>query len=197
MKISQLIVLCLAVVALASFAEVPTQNSNPWPVHRDSETGFRVSYPPSWIIVPTKGRNVRFSVNPPAGSGNCNVMARPNAELRNMAQSTLNREIDLLPADQSSWAEYIGLQSSQVRVIETRRARINQVPALVGVVETKLENLEGNFTRKQMVAITITPGLIWALNCGASAFNVEDARSRFAELQPTFSKIFGSFGFAH
>ena len=195
MKPSQLLPLFLAFVVPLAFAQVQAGNSNLWPMHRDDQTMFRISYPPEWVIVPTKGRNVRFSVNPPAGPGNCNVVARPNAELKAMTQPALNREIDSLPTDQASWAEYIGLPPSQVRVVETRRARIHDVPAILGVIETTLENLEGKFTRKQIVALTFTPGLIWSLNCGASTFKADDARSRFAELQPTFNKIFGSFGF--
>lgn len=195
MKPFRLTTLCLAFVASPALAQAPTDNSNLWPVYRDGQSGFRISYPPAWIIVPTKGRNVRFSVNPPTGPGNCNVVARPNAELSGMTQPALNREIESLPTDQTSWAEYIGLPPSQVRIIETRRARIHDVPALLGVVETTLENLEGKFTRKQIVALTFTPGLSWSLNCGASTFKADDARSRFAELQPTFNKVFGSFGF--
>jgi hypothetical protein len=178
-----------------AFAQVAAGNSNFWPVHSDDQTGFRISYPPEWVMVPTKGRNVRFSVNPPAGAGNCNVVARQNAELKAMTQPALNREIESLPTDQASWAEYIGLPPSQVRVTETRRARIHDLPAIFGVVETTLENLEGKFTRKQIVALTFTPGMIWSLNCGASTFKTVSARSRFTELQPTFNKVFGSFGF--
>lgn len=195
MKPSQLTILLLAVVAPLAFAQAPAGNSNLWPVHRDDQTGFHISYPPGWVIVPTKGRNVRFSVNPSTGSGNCNVVARPNAELNGMTQQALNREIESLPMDQAGWAEYISLPLSQVRIIETRRARIHDVPALLGVIETTLENLEGKFTRKQIVALTFTPGFIWSMNCGASTFKADDARSRFAELQPTFNKVFGSFGF--
>lgn len=195
MKPSQITILFLAFVAPLAFGQVAAGNSNLWPVHRDDQTGFRISYPPEWVIVPIKGRNVRFSVNPPAGPGNCNVVARQNAELNGMAQSALNREIESLPTDQTSWAEYMGLPPSQVRAIETRRARIHDLPVILGVVETTLENLEGKFTRKQVVALTYTPGLIWSLNCGVSTFKADDARSRFAELQPIFNKIFGSFGF--
>jgi hypothetical protein len=80
-----------------------------------------------------------------------------------------------------------------VTLIESRRARLLDVPALVATLETSLENLEGKFTRKQTIALTITPGIVWSLNCGASTFKPEDARTRFAQLHPTFSKIFGSF----
>ena len=58
-----------------------------------------------------------------------------------------------------------------------------------------LPGLEGRFLRKAMVALTLRPGVIWSLNCGATSFNVAEARSRFAELQSTFSKVFGSFVF--
>ena len=80
-------------------------------------------------------------------------------------------------------------------MIESRRARIIQIPALVGVIETSLENLEGKFMRKAMVALTLKPGMIWTLNCGATSFKPDEARSRFAALQATFSKVFGSFAF--
>jgi hypothetical protein len=36
---------------------------------------------------------------------------------------------------------------------------------------------------------------MWSLNCGASTFKANDARSRFTELQPTFNKALGSFTF--
>ncbi len=195
MKLFRLTILCMAFVAPSVFAQSSADNSNLWPLYRDDQMGFRISYPVGWVIVPTRGRNVRFSVNPPTGPGNCNVVARPNAELSGMTQVVLNREIESLPTDQTSWAEYIGLPPSHVRVVETRRARLYDVPALVGVIETTLENLEGKFTRKQIVALTFTPGLVWALNCGASTFKPDDARSRCAELQPIFTKVFGSFGF--
>jgi hypothetical protein len=195
MKPFRLTIVYLALVAPSALAQAPTDNSNLWPVYRDGQTSFRISYPPGWVIVPAKGRNVRFSVNPSNGPGNCNVVARPNAELSGTTQPVLNREIESLPIDQASWAEYIGLPPSQVRVIETRRARIHDVPAVLGVLETTLENLEGKFTRKQIVVLTFTPGLIWSLNCGVSTFKADDARSRFAELQPTFNKVFGSFAF--
>ncbi len=195
MKPFHLSILCLILVAPLARAQASADNSNLWPVHRDATMGFHVSYPPGWVIVPTKGRNVRFSVNPPAGPGNCNVVARPNPELIGMSQAALNREIESLPNEQANWAEYIGLPLSQIRVIESRRARIHEVQALLGVVETTQENLEGKFTRKQIVALTFTPGLIWSLNCGVSTFKSDEARSRFAEMQPTFNKVFGSFGF--
>lgn len=195
MKLFRLTILCVAFVVPLALAQAPADNSNLWPVFRDDQTGFRISYPPGWVIVPTKGRNVRFSVDPPTGPGNCNVVARPNAELRGMTQPALNREVESMPNDQASWAEYLGLPLSHFRIIEMRRARIHDVPALVGVVETTLENLEGKFTRKQIVALTFTPGLAWSLNCGASSFKPDDARSRFAELRPLFNKVFGSFGF--
>ena len=112
-----------------------------------------------------------------------------------MSQAELNLEIESLPNDQGGWAEYFSIPPAQVRVIQSRRALIHDVPALLAVVETSLENLEGKYTRKQNVMLTFTPGVLWSLNCGASTFKADEARARFAELQPTFSKIFGSFGF--
>ena len=195
MKFLQLLALGLLLVAHAVLAQESAQNSNLWPVHRDTHAGYRISYPPGWKIVPTKGLNVRFSVSPPGGSGNCNVVAKPNADVKGVAQTVLNSEIESLPIDRESWAEYIGLPPSKVRLIEARRARVHDVPAIIGVVETELENLEGKFSRKQVIALTFTPGITWSVNCGASTFNAEDAKIRFTELLPTFNKVLGSFGF--
>jgi hypothetical protein len=194
MKLRQLSVVCF-VLPLVCFAQSTGSNSNYWPVHRDVQMGFRISYPPEWIIVPPKGANTRFAVSPRNGSGNCNVVARYMAELENMTQAAINREIESLPIDQASWAEYVGIPVSQIHLVQSRRAHIYDVPAVVGILETTLENLEGKFTRKQIVALTFTPGVIWSLNCGASTFKADEARSRFSELEPTFNKVFGSFAF--
>jgi hypothetical protein len=63
-------------------AAQPTENnSNIWPVFRDDKSGFRISYPPSWVVVQPKGKNVKFSVIPSNGPGNCNIVARTNTEI--------------------------------------------------------------------------------------------------------------------
>lgn len=180
---------------LSAFAEPTASNSNYWPVHRDDQTGFRISYPHTWIVVQPKGRNVRFSANPPDGPGNCNVVARPNSAIGGMSQQLLNREIESLPQDQASWAEYVGLPVSQVKLVESRLGKIFDTPALIGVIETTLENPEGIYTRKQIVALTFKPGIVWSLNCGASSFKSDEAKARFDALKASFNKILGSFTF--
>lgn len=174
-------------------AHVQSDNSNFWPVHRDDEFGFVISYPKGWVSVPPRGPNIRFSVNPPNGPGNCNVMARSAPQAASLTQKELNVEIDALPQDKESWAGYSGASLSSITLVESHRAKVRDVPALVATLEVRLENLEGKFTRKQMVAFTFTPGTVWSVNCGASTFSAEDARARFAQLEPTFKKIFGSF----
>ena len=170
-------------------------NSNLWPVHRDTQAEFRVSYPADWIVVPPKGRNVRFSVNPPDGAGNCNVVVRRSPELRNMTQEELNKVIVQMPQDAAAWAGYAGLPAANVCVIESRIAKIGTIPALLGVLETKLENLEGKFTRYQIVVATLKPGQVWSLNCGASSFSPDEAKQRFQTLRQRFDKVLGSFTF--
>ena len=177
----------------ASVADGDT--SNLWPVHRDTQAKFRISYPADWIVVPPKGRNVRFSVNPPEGAGNCNVVVQYNAEIQNLTQEELNKAIRELPQDAAAWAEYAGLPVSNVRVIESRIAKIGAIPALLGVMETTLENLEGKYTRYQIVAFTCRPGEVWTVNCGASAFSPDEAKQRFQTLRRRFDKVLGSFTF--
>lgn len=187
--------LLFLIFPLSVFAQSKENNSNLWPVYRNNQEGFRISYPPSWIVVQPKGRNVKFSVNPHDGPGNCNVLVRLNSDISGMSQKELNREVESLTQDQNSWAKYLGLPRSQVRLIESRIAKIVDIPAVVGVIETNLETLEGKYLRKQIVVLTFTPGTIWSLNCGASSLNAEEARSRFDALTPKFNKILGSFMF--
>lgn len=176
-------------------AQSTSDNSNFWPVYRDTQAMFRISYPADWIVLPPKGRNTRFSVNPPNGPGNCNVVVLQNPELRGMTQDELNREIVQLPQDAAGWANYAGLPASNVRVIESRIAKIGTIPALLGVLEIEQENLEGRFYRYQIVAFTFKPGEIWSLNCGASSFSAEVAKQRFNSLRRRFDKVLGSFTF--
>jgi len=195
MKSAGLVVTFILLATQVAHVQVSPDNSNLWPVHRDTKQGFRISYPVGWVVIPPKGANVKFSVNPPDGPGNCNVVARPALELASLSQNDLNVEVQALPHDVKAWTQYAGLSSSAITLIESRRANILEVPALVATMETALENLEGKFVRKQMVAFTLTPGVVWSLNCGATSFSVDVARARFTELQPTFSKVFGSFTF--
>lgn len=181
--------------AFNAIGQPAVENSNFWPVHLDTNVFFRISYPPDWVVVQPKGVTVRFSVNPTNGPGNCNVVVRPKKEISGFSQKQLNQEIESLPQSQADWAEYVGLPKSQVRVIESRIGKIGTIPALVGVVETKMENLEGKFTRYQIVALTFKPGEVWSLNCGASSFNADEAKTRFEALKPKFNKILGSFTF--
>jgi len=81
-----------------------------------------------------------------------------------------------------------------VRVIQSARVHSRCACAPRGG-GTSLENLEGKYTRKQNGDAYFHTGELWSLNCGASTFKADEARARFAELQPFSAKIFGSFGF--
>lgn len=147
---------------------VDPSNSNFWPTYTDRAAGFQISYPSNWVQPPKRTLNAKFSVNPPSGAGNCNVVAKPSKELAGMSQAELNIEIRSLGIDAASWAGYIGAVATNVRVATARRAAIASVPALVGVVDVDLENLQGKYVRRQIIAMTFTPGFIWSINCGVS-----------------------------
>lgn len=176
-------------------------NSNTWETHHDTKAGYRVSIPTGWIRVPPKGQNALLSVNPPDGSGNCNIVSSANQNIADAEQDYLNNMIKVLPQDRDGWAGYIGLPKSKIRLIQSRLGEVIIFPeivganALVGVIETDLENLEGKYTRIQMVAMTFRPGRVWTLNCGVSAFNTEQSSTRFLMLSPYFNKFLGSFAF--
>jgi hypothetical protein len=190
---ARLSVLVIAFLSAVTYAH--QDNTNLWPVHRDVQMGFLISYPPGWSVRPGRGPNVRFSVYPPDGPGNCNVVARPNAETEQFSQEALNREVEVMPNDKAAWAEFMGVPRSQIHEIETSRGRILTVPAVLGTFEATFENLQGQFRRKGMIAFTLTPGMAWSLNCGVNDFSSEVARARFATLEPMFVKMFGTFRF--
>lgn len=179
--------------AIAADVQRDATDPNHWPVYRDTEMGFRISHPPDWKIAPPKGSNVRFSAYPPAPPGNCNVVVGKKPELDALEQATLNAEVQSLGMEANDWAIYVGASSSALRLFDARRTSIGGVAAIVGVVETDLQNLRGAFMRKQMVALLLHRGAVWTLNCGASDGNPALVRARYAALSPTFSKIFGSF----
>lgn len=196
--IAVVLAVCFAAYGIATpaTAQAPDPaNSNFWPVHRDPKLGFRISYPANWLPVPGRGPNVKFSVNPPSGAGNCNVVAKPNVELARLSQSDLNAEIRALGIDAPSWAEYVGIPSANIRVLSARRAAVSSIPAIVGVLEADLENLQGKYVRRQIVAMTLTPQAVWTMNCGVFVATTALAAQRFNELAPLFEKVLGSFAF--
>lgn len=170
-------------------------NSNLWPTFTDQQVGFRISYPSPWVMSPRRTQNAKFSASPLSGPGNCNVVAKPSKETASMSQAELNVEIRTLGIDAASWAGYIGAVGTNVRVVSARRAAINSVPALVGVVDVDLENLQGKYVRRQIIAMTFTPGMIWSVNCGVSVADKPAAERAFVQLSPVFEKVLGSFAF--
>ena len=169
------------------------QNSNLWPVYRDVEFGYRISYPPDWKVSPGKEPNVRFSVFSPSSPGNCNLVVKPKAELATMDQAALNTEVRALGLGRHDWASYVGLPVSKVRVSQPRHANVNDIAAIIGTLETDVVNLQGPFMRKQTVALILSRGAVWTLNCGATDFDPVKVRARYDALSPVLSKIIGSF----
>lgn len=199
MRAHQLLYSLVALVAAAQSLQGSTaesnnsQNSNLWPVYRDAELGYRISYPPEWKLAPAKGSNVRFSMVPPTPPGNCNLVVAPKTELAAMEQSALNAEVQALGIDRQDWASYVGVRADKVRVSQSRHANVSGIAAIVAVLETDTENLQGSFMRKQTVALMLTRGAVWTLNCGATDFDPVKVRARYDALSPVLSKVIGSF----
>jgi hypothetical protein len=170
-------------------------NPNLWQTVLNKKFGFRISYPNDWKITPTKGANVRISVSPANGSGNCNVVAKQMPEIQNMSQQQLNKEIETMAIDDASWSEYLAIPATQFSVIERRRAKIFNIPAIYGVLEINFETLEGSYFGKKSVAMTFTPGMLWTITCGVSTYKPLEGRLRYNELQPYLTKIMGAFQF--
>ena len=187
----------IAVIVLAYPLAGFTQNINPnlWQTNINKEFGFRISYPNDWKVTPPKGPNIRISISPARGPGNCNVVARPVADLKAMSQQQLNKELETMAIDDASWSEYLDMPQSQFSMTERRRAKIGNIPAIFGSFEANIETLEGRYFGKKAVAMTFTPGLLWTITCGVSTYKPQEGRQRYNELQPYLMKIMGSFTF--
>lgn len=143
----------IAIIGLTYALSASAQAINPnlWRTYINKEFGFRISYPNEWKVIPPKGPNVRFSVSPASGPGNCNVVARRKADLRGMSQQQLNQEIEGMALDDASWSEYLGMPRSQFKMIDRHRAKIFNVPAIYGVIEASIETLEGVFLARRLL----------------------------------------------
>jgi hypothetical protein len=164
-------------------------------LHRNDQWGFRMSYPPSWKSVPTKGTNVRFAATASGNGGNCNVTVIVDHETSSVEQSILNDDVRQWALDKNAWPRLFGTEPQRLVVLSSRVGSIYGVTALIATAETHLENLAGKFLRKQDVAVLLTPGRMWVLNCGVSSVDEAQARARYAELRTEFNLIFASFAF--
>lgn len=123
------------------------------------------------------------------------MVARQNAEIKAMSQHQLNKELEVMAIDDVSWSEYIGMPQSQFSMTERRRAKLGNIPVIIGSFEATFENLEGRYFGKKTVAMTFTPGLMWSITCGVSTYKAQEGRQRYHEIQPYLLKIMGSFAF--
>jgi|LakMenEpi03Aug12_release.lakeMendotaPanAssembly.Ray.scaffolds.fasta_scaffold316721_3 hypothetical protein len=176
-------------------------NSNFWPVFRDDKFGFRISYPKNWSFPTIKGKNVKFSISPKNGAGNCNVVAKQKIEAESLTQTQLNQSINEIKNNDLDWSRFMGIPVSNINLIESHKAKILNISnteilnisALFATTEVTLDDLNGTYFRKQITAVTITPGYAWTINCGASTYNIDETRKKFNELRPIFNNIFTSF----
>lgn len=95
-----------------------------------------------------------------------------------MDQPTLNAEVQALGLGRQDWASYVGVPIAKVRGSQSRRANGNDIAAIIGTLETDLDKLQGPFMRKQTVALMLSRGAVWTLNCGATDFDPVKVRAR-------------------
>ena len=95
----------------------------------------------------------------------------------------------------------MGIPVSNIKLIESHKAKIVNIseieilniPALFATTEVTLDDLNGTYFRKQITALTITPGYAWTITCGTTTYNIDETRKKFNELRPIFNNIFASF----
>lgn len=163
--------------------------------HRNEQWKFRVSYPQSWKAVPTKGSNVRFAAVSLGEGGNCNVTVIVHSDTSTTSQQLLNGDVSNWFLDKKLWSKLLGDDANEVDVLSSRVGAIYGVTALIGTVEARLENLAGKFLRRQDIAVALTPGRMWVVNCGVSSADDQQARLRYTELKSDFNTVFASFAF--
>lgn len=197
MKIVKFYYFIGAVIACSLFNSQTAQalNSNEWTPYTSVEHGFRMSYPPSWKSLPTKGHNVKISVSPTDGPGNCNVVMQNISEIDNYTQDQLNALIKEMPLNVETWANLLSMESSQFSIIEQKRAKANKVSVISGTLEVELESIKGKYFRKANSVFMFTPGKRWAITCGVSTYKSVNGRQRYKQLAPYLDKIMESFIF--
>lgn len=184
----------LAIVFLST-QNATALNSNEWPIYSDQKHGFRISYPPTWVIIPKKGPNVQIAVSPKDGPGNCNVVMQSVPEINDYSQQQLNDELNKMPLNIDTWEVLLGIPRSQFSILAQKRVKANQVSALYGEIEIQAETLSGKYFGKKIVTFIITPGKRWSVTCGVSTYTAVEGRTRFNQLQPYLFKIMESFVF--
>lgn len=195
-------VLCILITIIFTKNTFPDKlNSNFWPIFNDNKIGFRISYPKNWSFPTIKGKNVKFSISPKNVAGNCNVIAKQKIETASLTQTQLNQSINEIKNNELDWSDFMGISVLNINLIESQKAKILNISktkilnisALFATTEVTLDDLNGTYFRKQITAITITPGYAWTITCGASTYNIDETRKKFNELRPIFNNIFASF----
>ena len=171
---------------------------NQWNTFRNNNFKFRFLYPTDWIKGTPRGTNVKASFFAPQGfpRANCNIVVRPFPEIAGMTQKQLNEEISssgaLLATD---WKEMLGGKWPDMKLIDTKIAKVDNQPAYLGIVEFRHETLDRKIFVKNTLLMTFTPGYMWVFTCVAKGTTIKQSRISFDHWQSTFQRIMGSLVF--
>lgn len=167
-----------------------------WRLFRSEDFKFRFLYPGTWRFGTPRGTNIRVTLFPPKGmpSANCNILVKTAPEFSGMKQKELNRMIQTESLSASDWAAMLG-KWPDLKVIESRKVKVDNQPAYFGLVEFSHETFDRKAFVKGQQWVTFTPGEYWQFGCAGKGATIEEARRSYEYWLPVFKKMMGSFVF--
>lgn len=174
------------------------QVTGDWVTMRPPGQGFRMLMPPGWEQATPRGPNVKLVIRstPAANAGrvgvaNCNVVVRTQPETRAMTQAQINAEVAGGPLAREDALAMVDFMS-QPQLLESRVARINNIPAYFVVARGGYENLNAKTTNTVAIGVVMQPGRSHAFSCTAGAAQGISSEAAWNSWRPVIMAIMGS-----
>lgn len=196
-ELKKLIPLFFSIALIATNTNVVFAQ-NDWKTFRNSSLRFRFLYPPDWIRGKPRGANVKASFFAPKGSprANCNIVVRPVPETKSMTQEELNKLImENASPSKAYWKKIYGHKWSDVRVFDSRKIKVDNQPAYLGLCEFSHTTLDRKTFTRNYALMAFTPGYVWVFTCMGKGNTIKEARISFKYWKSTFQRILGSLVF--
>jgi len=181
---------CLVVIGpLTACAKNPHEYTN-------SEFGFRLQYPESWVVSPSLVPNARIKVVAPVGAqrAECMVVVKRYAKAVSAKQS----DIDQVFLEAPSASELKDILSQSARGVDVQAASSGKLhirPAHLALVRYTVDSPTGATFVSGRVLMTATPGLTWTLSCGGQGSTAAEAEKSFQFWRHDIDSTVASFTF--
>ena len=151
----------------------------------NSPRPFTVVSPTSWVQQPTSTGNSRIKFAAPLGApaAECAVIVQVYPGLRGEPQSTFDQQMAVKP-NPSEMTSQLSSRYNNVKVFSTGVASISGFPAQLVNVQYSVGTPSGElWARGIIITMATTPGLVWAISCGALGKSLGEAQKGFSYWQ--------------